>query len=69
MVRRSLFLRLKTQKRAAIELWKAIIPLKKIREQLKMRRCLRNVLAYAKEHPEDPVQKRRKNATFFHKFK
>ena len=57
------------QKKAAIELWKANIPLKNIREQLKMRRCLRNVLAYAKEHPEDPVQKRRKNATFFHKLK
>ena len=48
------------QKRAAIELWKANIPLKKIREQMQMsERGLRNILAYAKKHPEDPIQKRR----------
>ena len=34
-----------------------------------MRRGLRYVLAYIKEHPENPVQKRRKNATFFRKLK
>jgi hypothetical protein len=50
------------QKRAAIELWKANIPLKKIREQMQMsERGLRNILAYAKKHPEDLVQKKRKN--------
>jgi transposase len=50
------------QKRAAIELWRANIPLKKIREQMHMsERGLRNILAYAKKHPEDPVQKKRKN--------
>jgi hypothetical protein len=43
-------------KRAAIELWKACIPLKRIREQLRMsERGLRNILSYAKKHPEDPV--------------
>ena len=57
----NLFLRLKRGKQTFLS--------RKIREQLKMRRGLRYVLAYAKEHPEDPVQKRRKNATFFRKLK
>jgi hypothetical protein len=42
------------QKRAAIELWKANISLKRIREQVQMsERGLRNILAYAKKHPGD----------------
>ena len=43
-------------KRAAVELWKAKVPLKNIREQLQMsERTLRRVLAAAKASPEDPV--------------
>jgi hypothetical protein len=46
-------------KRAAIELWKAGIPLKRIREQLGMsERGLRNILSYAKKHPGDPVARK-----------
>jgi hypothetical protein len=46
-------------KRAAIELWKAGIPLKRIREQLRMSdRGLRNILPCAKKHPEDPVARK-----------
>jgi hypothetical protein len=42
-------------KRGAIELWKADITGKRIREQLGMNeRGLRNILSYAKKHPEDP---------------
>jgi DDE superfamily endonuclease len=54
-----------SQKRAAIELWRAEIPLKKIRGQLQMsERGLRNILAvaYAKNHPEDPIKKKSTNA-------
>ncbi len=52
------------EKRAAIELWKAGISLKKIRYQLKMsERGLRNILAYAKAHPEAPIPKKSKNAS------
>ena len=48
-------------KRAAVELWKAKVPLKNIREQLQMsERTLRRVLAAAKASPEDPVPKRKK---------
>ena len=51
------------EKRAAIELWKANVPLKKIREQMKMsERGLRNILAYANSHPQDPIPKKKKNA-------
>jgi hypothetical protein len=43
-------------KRAAIWLWKACIPLKRIREQLGMsERGLWNILSHANKHPEDPV--------------
>ena len=42
--------------RAAVELWKAKMPLKNIREQLQMsERTLRLVLAATKASPEDPV--------------
>jgi hypothetical protein len=44
---------------AAIELWKAGIPVKKIREQLDMsKRGLRNILSYAKKHPEDAAARK-----------
>jgi transposase len=50
-------------KRAAVELHKAGVSLKKIREQLNMsERGLRRVLAYARKHPEDPVKPKSKNA-------
>ena len=50
-------------KRAAVELWKAKVPLKNIREQLQMNeRTLRRVLAVAKASPEDPVPKRKKTS-------
>jgi hypothetical protein len=50
-------------KRAAIELWKAKVPLKNIRAQLQMsERGLRKILAYAKNHPEEPIPKKSKNA-------
>ena len=50
-------------KRAAVELWKAKVPLKNIREQLQMNeRTLRLVLAAAKASPEDPVPKRKKTS-------
>jgi hypothetical protein len=46
-------------KRAAIELWKAGILLKRIREQLGMsERGLRNIFSYAKKHPGDPVARK-----------
>ena len=45
------------EKRAAIELWKAKSPLKRIREQLQMsERGLRNILDYAKKNPEGMVE-------------
>ena len=51
-------------KRAAVELWKAKVPLKNIREQLQMsERTLRGVLATAKASPEDPVPKRKKTSS------
>jgi hypothetical protein len=50
-------------KRAAIELWKAKVPLKNIRAQLQMsERGLRKILAYAKHYQEDPIPKKSKNA-------
>jgi hypothetical protein len=52
----------KVKKRAAIELWKAGIPLKNIRDQLKIsERGLKNILAYAKAHPEAPITGKSKN--------
>jgi hypothetical protein len=43
----------------AIELWKAGIPLKRIREQLDMsKRGLRKILSYSKKHSEDPVARK-----------
>ena len=51
-------------KRAAVELWKAKVPLKNIREQLQMSEwTLRGVLATAKASPEDPVPKRKKTSS------
>ncbi len=41
-------------KRAAIELWKVGISLKRIREQLGMSERPQNIWTYAKKHPEDP---------------
>jgi hypothetical protein len=52
-------------KRAAIELWKAKISLKSIREQLQMsERSLGRILAIAKKQPDDPIQQNqsKKNA-------
>ncbi len=44
-------------------MWKARIPFKNIRDQLKMsERDLRNILAFAKAHPEAPIPKKSKNA-------
>jgi hypothetical protein len=42
-------------KRAAIELWKSGISLKRIREQLGMSERGLKTLSYAKKHPEDPI--------------
>jgi hypothetical protein len=50
-------------KRAAFKLWKAGIPLKNNRDQLKMsERGLRIILAYVKAHPEASIPKKSKNA-------
>ena len=47
-------------KRVAVELWKAGVPLKNIREQLKMsERSLRRILAHAKSNPSLPVKKQK----------
>jgi transposase len=47
-------------KRVAVELWKAKVPLKRIREQLGMSEAtLRRVLGHAKKHPSCPVKKRK----------
>jgi hypothetical protein len=50
---------------AAIELWKAgIPPVKKIREQLEMsKRGLRNILSYAKKHPEDAAARKSRQSS------
>ena len=48
------------EKRSAIELRKAGVPLKKIRDQLKMtERTLRRILTNAANHPLFPVPKRK----------
>jgi hypothetical protein len=45
-------------KRAAVELHKASVSLKRIREQLNMsERGLRSLLAYARKNPEAPMKK------------
>jgi hypothetical protein len=50
-------------KRAAVELHKTGVSLKRIREYLNMsERGLRRVLAYARKNPEAPVKKKSKNA-------
>jgi hypothetical protein len=47
-------------KRVAVELWKAKVPLKRIREQLGMSEAtLRRVLDHAKKRPSCPVKKRK----------
>ncbi len=47
-------------KRMGVELWKAGVPLQKIREQLAMSEAtLRRVLAHAKKNPLEPVRKRK----------
>jgi hypothetical protein len=47
-------------KRVAVELWKAKVPLKRIREQLGMSEAtLRGVLGHAKKRPSCPVKKRK----------
>jgi hypothetical protein len=46
-------------KRVAVKLWKANVPLKSIRKQLNMsERSLRQILAFAKKNPDAPVQER-----------
>jgi hypothetical protein len=48
-------------RRISVELWPAKISLAKIREQLHMSKAtLKHELAHAREHPEQPVQKRKK---------
>ena len=48
------------EKRVAIELRKAGVPLKNIRDQLGMNgRSLRRILAHAAKHPSLPVSKRK----------
>ena len=47
-------------KQVAVELWKAIVPLKRIREQLGMSEAmLRRVLGHAKKNLSCPVKKRK----------
>lgn len=51
----------KEQKRAAIEMWKAKVPLKTIRNQLDMSEStLRRILKFAKANPGAPVAERKK---------
>ena len=48
------------EKRAAIELWRAKIPLKDIRKQLEMSEStLRRILAFAKASPSYPIRLRK----------
>jgi hypothetical protein len=50
-------------KRVAIELWKAKVPLKNNRAQLQMsERGLRKSIAFAKQNPEDLIPKKSKNS-------
>ncbi len=47
-------------KRATIELWKAKVPLKDIRNQLKISEStLRRILAFAKKTPDNPISDRK----------
>ncbi len=47
-------------KRVAVELWKANVPLKSIRDQLNMSEStLRRVLSFARKNPSFPVKKRK----------
>ncbi len=47
-------------KRAAIELWRAKVPLSNIRKQLKMsERTLRRILSFAKTNPLNPIKPRK----------
>ena len=50
----------KDVKQAAVELWKASVPLKKIREQLKIpERSLRRILDHAKKNSDAPIAERK----------
>ena len=50
----------KDVKRAAVELWKASVPLKKIRAQLKIpERSLRRILDHAKKNSDAPIAERK----------
>jgi hypothetical protein len=50
-------------RRVAVELWLAKVSLAKIREPLQMSKAtLKRVLAHARAHPEQSVQKRRKGS-------
>jgi hypothetical protein len=47
-------------RRVAVELWRAQVPLKKIRDQLQMSAStLKRLLAHAREHPDLPVKPRK----------
>jgi hypothetical protein len=47
-------------KRAAVELWRAKVPLSNIRKQLKMsEKTLRRILFFAKANPHNPIQPRK----------
>ena len=49
----------KEEKLAAIELWRASVPLAKIRSQLGMSKAtLKRVLAFAKANPANPIKPR-----------
>jgi hypothetical protein len=48
-------------RRVAVELWKAKVPLKQIRDQLQMSKVtLICLLAHARNHPNQPVKLRKK---------
>jgi hypothetical protein len=50
----------KDVKRAAVELWKASVPLKQIRAQLKIpERSLRRILDHAKKNSDAPIAERK----------
>ena len=54
---------LEKKKRAAIELWKAKVPLTKIRQQLDMKeKTLRRILRFAEANPDAPVGERKKGS-------
>ena len=51
------------KKTAAVELWKAGIPLSNIRAQLGIgERALRRLLAFAKKNPEAPIMDRKEGS-------